>query len=201
MKQYSMKEFIVMGDLNLDRLNKTRRKKLKDRTNSYHMTQLVKSPTRITNSTRTLLDLIFTTKPDRITKISNLITGLSDHNFTLITRKLSKTRLNDRQISQNPHSSPYIPKNNHEPLANELNNVPWSDIINWINTDQACDNLMTTIKHIISKFTRTSSCKENQKIKVPWINHTIWDLMKRRDSTLKRAVKGTSGDVMLEAAA
>lgn len=86
LKQYSTKELIVMGDFNLDWLNKTRRKKLKDLTNSYHMTQLMRSPTRITSSTRTLLDLIFTTKLDRIIKTFNLLTGLSDHNLTLITR-------------------------------------------------------------------------------------------------------------------
>lgn len=56
-----------MGDFNLDWSNKTRRKKLKDITNKFHMTQMMSSPTRVTVSSQTILDLIFINKPDRIT--------------------------------------------------------------------------------------------------------------------------------------
>lgn len=53
-----------MGDFNLNWLDKTRRKKLKDLATKFQMTQLINSPTRITNSSQTLLDQIFTNKPE-----------------------------------------------------------------------------------------------------------------------------------------
>lgn len=56
------------------------------------MTQMIHKPTRISTSSQTLIDLIFANKPDRIIKTYNLITGLSDHNLILATRKLTKVR-------------------------------------------------------------------------------------------------------------
>lgn len=53
---------------------------------------MVNKPTRLKKSSQTLLDLILTNKANRITKTSNLITGLSDYNLTLAARKLTKMR-------------------------------------------------------------------------------------------------------------
>jgi len=50
------------------------------------MSQMIKKATRITKSSQTLIDLIFTNREERIAKSYNPITGLSDHNLTLIVR-------------------------------------------------------------------------------------------------------------------
>lgn len=92
LKTCNGKEVLLMGDFNLNWLDKTRRKQLKDIAHKYNSTQLIESPTRITRSSKTLLDLIFTNKTERISKTYNLVTGLSDHNLTLVIRKLSKKR-------------------------------------------------------------------------------------------------------------
>ncbi len=86
------KEIILMGDFNLNWEDKLKRKKLKTIADKYLLNQLIKGPTRITKSSKTQLDLIFTNKPERITKSYNLITGLSDHNLTLVAQKLTKNR-------------------------------------------------------------------------------------------------------------
>lgn len=49
-KTYERKEILLMGDLNLNWLDKGKRKHLKDIANSIQMTQLVKKPTRITKN-------------------------------------------------------------------------------------------------------------------------------------------------------
>ena len=48
---------------------------------------MIEKATRITKTSQTLIDLVFTNKADRIGKVYNLITGLTDHNLTLIARK------------------------------------------------------------------------------------------------------------------
>ncbi len=53
--------------------------------------QLIEQPTRITNRYETKIDLLFTNRPERITKTYNLVTGLSDHNIIIFSRKLKKT--------------------------------------------------------------------------------------------------------------
>lgn len=121
LKTYERKEILLMGDLNINWLDKGKRKHLKDIVNSIQMTQLIKKPTRITKTSQTLIDLIFTNKPDRIVKTYNLITGLSDHNFVLIARKLNKSRYINKEQSNKQCKIPHIPKRNQEHLKNDLN--------------------------------------------------------------------------------
>jgi len=87
------KECIVLGDFNINWAEKTTRKKLKVLTDKFELTQLIDGHTRITNVSKTQIDLIFSNKPERIIKSYNLLTGLSDHNMTLIVRKLTKIAL------------------------------------------------------------------------------------------------------------
>lgn len=68
LKQYQAKEVILMGDFNLNWLDKTRRKKLKNIIKTVQMIQMINKPTRIMTTFQTLLDLIFSNKPERITK-------------------------------------------------------------------------------------------------------------------------------------
>ncbi len=81
-----------MGDFNINWEDKSTRTNLKQITDSFDLKQLISGPTRITNSTKSQIDLIFTNRPERILKSCNMLTGLSDHNMILVTRKLTKKR-------------------------------------------------------------------------------------------------------------
>lgn len=84
------KEAILMGDFNINWEDKRARKTLKQTMTKFDFVQLVKGPTRITPTSKTQIDLVFSNRPERITKSFNFVTGLSDHNLTLISRKLSR---------------------------------------------------------------------------------------------------------------
>jgi len=79
-----------MGDFNVNWSDKCGRKKLKNITDYFNLTQLIEQPTRITNRSETKIDLLFTNRPERISKTLNLMTGMSDHNIILCARKLKK---------------------------------------------------------------------------------------------------------------
>ena len=87
----SGQEILVMGDFNVNWEDKGTSKALQRVSNKFDFTQLIKGPTRMTSSSQTQIDLIFTSKPERVTKSFNMVTGLSDHNLTLIARKLTKS--------------------------------------------------------------------------------------------------------------
>lgn len=188
LKQYGKMEVILMGDFNLNWQDKTRRKKLKDIAKTFQMTQMIHKPTRITKSSQTLLDLIFTNKPDRIRKIYNLITGLSDHNLTLVSRKLSKTRFKN-QNSMKGKSMPFIASKDMALIENEIKQINWHDTIGSLPCEPACADLMSTIKGIILKYTRKRGKKTNKKYNLPWFNINLWELMKKRDASLKKFLK------------
>lgn len=75
------KEIILIGDFNINWTDKKGRKTLKQIAEYFNLTQMIKKPTRITNHSETLIDLLFTNHPERMIKTYNFITGLSDHNI------------------------------------------------------------------------------------------------------------------------
>ena len=84
-----------MGDLNCDLIatrydNDTR--KLVSITDTYGLQQLVTEPTRITPTTATLIDVIFTNCPDRVVCSGVRHISISDHSLVFAYRKLSINR-------------------------------------------------------------------------------------------------------------
>ena len=73
-------EIVLVSDFNVNWDNKKDRKNLKIITVSFNLTQLIDESTRLTNYSKITIDLLFSNKPERITNIHNLFTGLSDHN-------------------------------------------------------------------------------------------------------------------------
>ncbi len=95
------KEFILVGDFNINWNEKSNRKKLQEIVCHFDLIQLIQGPTRTTSSSETQINLIFSNKPERITKSIHLLTGLSDHNLLLVVRKLTKRRFLYQQDKNN----------------------------------------------------------------------------------------------------
>ena len=74
--------WILMGDLNLNRFdtNKRKGKILKDLEEGYDLGCLIISPTRITNLSSTLIDVLLTNRPD-IFKKEFYNPEISDHHL------------------------------------------------------------------------------------------------------------------------
>ena len=56
------REIILMGDFNMNWERKACRKKLKEITDHFKLTQIVQGPTRVTQTNCTQLDLMFTNR-------------------------------------------------------------------------------------------------------------------------------------------
>ena len=59
----------------------------------HGLEQLIKSPTRVTCITFSLIDHILTTFPERVSQQGIIDVGLSDHQLIYCTRKLSRTKV------------------------------------------------------------------------------------------------------------
>ena len=114
-----------MGDFNINWENKTCRKKLKEITDDFNLTQKIQGPTRVTQSSHTQIDLVFTNRPDWITKSSNLLTGISDHNVTLVVRKLTKNTFKNH-INVQQYTKILKSEQSHYDAA--VNQIDWSGL-------------------------------------------------------------------------
>lgn len=75
--------YVLLGDLNLDRLkpNRAEGKLLHDLEEAMGLQCLINQPTRITNTTQTLIDVILTNQPDLVGKSGVYNPELSDHSL------------------------------------------------------------------------------------------------------------------------
>ena len=65
-------------------------RKLRDLCKVYKIKQLIKEPTRLTQTTATIIDHFATNKPDLIINSEVFAAGLSDHDMIFGIRKISK---------------------------------------------------------------------------------------------------------------
>ena len=184
-------EVIIFGDFNVNWANKKSRSKLKSTMSKFDFSQVIEGPTRITKSTQSQIDLLFTNRVERICKTYNLITGLSDHNMILAARKLTKKRfVNNSQLPVPDKLE--VPKNDLQKLEHELRGVSWNNVLQSADPNRCCHELMNIIDKIMSKFLKTKK-KTNRKNSLPWIDSSIRQLMKKRDLALKESLKSHTG--------
>ena len=92
-----------MGDLNCD-VSKfppdAHTRRLQFLSCVYQLEQLINEPTRVTRTSATLIDLIFTNKKENISKSGVIHLGISDHSLIFAVRKFftPKSRQNVRYV-------------------------------------------------------------------------------------------------------
>ena len=93
------KNMLTVGDLNADLLFKGKSKantlegrNLLRKLNQYKLSNVIKEPTRITNTTNTLPDLVIASDRSKISKAGTHETGIADHRLVHAIIKLTKTR-------------------------------------------------------------------------------------------------------------
>jgi len=175
-----------MGDFNVNWEDRVARKNLKQICDHFNLTQVVKGPTRITHNTETQIDLIFCNKPERITKSFNMITGLSDHNLVLVTRKLTSSRFGISTVKEKEVSR--IPNKVRDDFIDTINRSNWSNLLDGKNVHDGSTVLTSRLQYFIKEFTHKFR-NRNYKNCLPWITAEILNMMKERDLAKKKANK------------
>ena len=170
------KEVIVMGDFNIHWDDNCTRKKLQQIMDGFNLVQMVKGPTRITNTCSTLIDLIFTNYPERITKSYNMLTGLSDHNMVLITRKLTRKRF---AAYSGKKEFTGIPRSNQEQFHTAIRNMNWDTVLLDNDLEIISQKFTECLQTKIYEYVVTIKHK-NRKFSFPWLSDDIKQLMKDR---------------------
>ncbi len=180
------KEVILMGDFNINWSDKGGRKKLKNITDYFNLTQLIEQPTRITNRSETKIDVLFKNRPERIIKTYNLVTGLSDHNSILFSRKLQKHRFHSSATPICKYES--VPTSQQENLGVALREIEWNGVLSKGDLESDCDRFTSTIKKVMGPYLRKWSQNKSRDT-LPRLNEECRKLMKERDQLLKQSLK------------
>ena len=85
-------EIIIVGDFNLDISKASNSKKINDFAKSCSLQQLIHDYTRITDKTKTIIDLVFVSRSETITESGVHSLGLSDHSLIYLVRKYKQLK-------------------------------------------------------------------------------------------------------------
>ena len=97
LKEMDNKEVIILGDINVDYL-KTTHRSIKDSFLLNGFYQLIKAPTRVTETTATLIDVIQTNFKNDISYSTVIPAGLSDHDLIGCVRKMNNVKYQPKII-------------------------------------------------------------------------------------------------------
>ena len=173
---------IIMGDLNINQLQKNTasyRYLHNAFINPLQLTQLVSKPTRITDKSETLIDLILVTAPENV-KVSNVtdIPGISDHCFIYmayaINRKKHKPQFITRRDFRNFSEADF---------CKDMEKAPWGNIYapHEDEIDQQVSILENIYTDIIEKHAPMRKVKVRNPSPTPWITDEIIEAMDQRD--------------------
>ena len=158
--------------------------KLLNVTDIYGLNQIISEPTRITPSSRTLIDLILTTHPDNIVCNGVSHVGISDHSLLYAYRKLAS--LNNVKGIQNIRVRSFKHFDRMK-FRNDMQSQPWNLLMNIKNPNELWLKWKNMFLEVCDKHApiRTKRVRANKN---PWINSNLKNLMHRRDSLKEKAV-------------
>jgi len=187
------RELLLMGDINCNFLSNHHDSKLQliqSICDTYQISQLINEHTRITQTTSTLIDVIFTNAPSRIVTSGVCHLGISDHSLVYAIRKFVVP-------SNNKHKYvTYRCFNNFDSqhFREALGHVNWSDIDNVHDPSEMLAIWEKRFLEIANEQApiKTRRVRNNQS---PWLTCDIRALINHRNYLKKQATKTDDSQV------
>ena len=185
------KKCYLMGDFNLDLLKLDENQYIKDFINQMFSSTfypLISKPTRITNSSATLIDNIFVNNLDECHKCGILFTDLSDHLPVFqITSSIKKVNDTHCEIKHRVMNKKTIHR-----LRQDLEIEDWSDIYDKTDPQEAYNNFYNKLFKLyeINIPLKKSKNKNNAaNPKIPWVTKGILKSRKTKNKLYKKFIK------------
>ena len=154
---------------------------LQDLCDSVNLSQLIKEPTRVTETSSTLIDVIMTTSTDFVERSGVVKTHISDHYLVYASLKL--------KIQKPPATFVEVRsyKNyNSQRFVLDLERVPWDEITLVDDASDMVDQFNKRFLEVLERHAPVKLVKIRHR-RCPFVDVEIKELMRERDRLLKRA--------------
>lgn len=173
---------ICMGDFNINlfNINESTVSRMLDLFDTLNMTQLIESPTRVTATSSTLLDLLVADRNAQILKTGTFSVEFSDHYVIHCKLNLKSDKNIKREFFTRTYK--YFDYDN---FAQDLYGISWQLIYDLPSADLKIGFLNSNILHLFNKHApliRVSTTRPP----APWLTYNIRLMMKSRDEARKR---------------
>jgi len=178
-------EIYIMGDINIDLLKSDADKLcFASLMEDYHLHQLIKKPTRLTQSTKSLIDIIYTNKP-LYNKCSNVVPEtISDHCLIYTVRKKERTK----KCQTKTVKLRTFKDTNNEKLKQMIKSAPWW-ILDFPRTVSEQYELFMKIINFVLDIHAPIKTFRVKAMRKPWMNAEYTRLNNIQRRQLKKAMK------------
>ena len=178
-------EIYLLGDLNCDLLPdsvNTNSSHLLNIMDIYGLTQLITEPTRVTQYSRTLIDLCLTNSPDKISNSGVVDIGISDHCAIFLTRKISHFRSFVHKTAEVRQ----LKNLNEDEFLRDLRMNEWNRVSILNNPNEMWNSWKHLLMSVIDKHAplETKRIRNNRS---PWITNELVGEIHKRDFLKKKA--------------
>ena len=178
-------DVIVLGDFNLCLLKNSAKlrsnlyKQYEDVLKVFNCKQLIRDPTRETDTTRSCLDHIFTNNEHKICQSGVIKSGLSDHYITFCTRKIIRGQIG----KHNNIKIRSLRKYSIEDFLDKLRKTDWSTVLECVDVNEAWERFKIIFIKILDSVAPVKEVRIKNRTE-PWIDENILQLIKERDKLL-----------------
>ena len=185
-------DIVLLGDLNVNfqvgrsSTQSNSKQNLVRLANTYHLEQLIVEPTRISESSSTLIDLLFVNNSHKIVDSGVIHLPISDHSIIVCVIKGGVKKGPSRIIEFRSYKR-YC----EDAFINELDEVNWhliDDIPDIDTAVAAWSSMFTDVadRHAPIKKLRVKGCS------TPWLMSDLSTAMRERDSYHRKAIRSNS---------
>ena len=160
---------------------------------TYQFEQMIKEPTRVTATSRTLIDLAFCNKPEMIRMSGVDHIGIGDHSLIYVCRKISGIPRNEPKVIRSRQFKHYD-KNSF--LA-ELRDI-MQYMIKDNNPDVLWEDFKTKFLLVAADVHAPQITRKVKSEYTPWMTNNIKKQIYHRDFLKKKAIKTGSENMFVD---
>ena len=177
------KNLLIIGDLNSDlTLNgmNDKGRRLKTKLNNYNLKNMIKDPTRETETTKSVLDLVIVNDASKVTTSGVQDICIADHKLVYLKYTLKRSKSKPKIITVKNYK-----RLDEKAFKNDIENAPW-----WVcTTFDDIDDMIWCWSKMYESIVDVHIKKRRAKIRVdslPWIDSQIRKMMNYRYKLLRK---------------
>ena len=169
------RESIIISDMNVNYLIENDHEVIKDIFTDNGFKQILNAPTRVTDQTSSLIDLIFVNNNQNISYKAVIPIGLKDHDLIACVRKVNNVKYESETIRYRDYKNYDV-----NVINNELLNINWDGVYNSNSPNQSLNVMKSILKDTIDRHAPFVTKRVKGK-KSPWMSKEIKHHMNIRD--------------------
>lgn len=176
-------ELLIIGDLNFNMLddgNSEPDPHLTDFCDRFCMTNTITEPTRVTNTSASLIDVLITSNPERFVLSGTMKLGISDHDLIYTIRKQKIPRPQPKLIEYRSMKG-----FDAERYQADLGKIPWDSAYVYDDIDDICEHWYQLFINVVDQHLPFKK-KYIRGDQLPWITPEISSAITRRNILFRK---------------